>query len=387
MFFLFFDLIKALFLHRLILEKAFMEGFFAQKLLVWYSKNRRFFPWRDTHDPYAIWISEIILQQTRTSQGYDYFLRFMERFPDAEVLAKATEDEVLKYWQGLGYYSRARNLHRAARQVAEMGKFPDNYEGIRKLKGVGDYTAAAVASFAFGLPHAVVDGNVYRVLSRYFGITEPIDTAAGKKYFAALAQELLPKSPDGADYNQAVMDFGAIQCTPRSPECGSCPLSDGCAAWRTNTVQQYPVKSRALKITERYLHYIYIQAEGETVLFRREGKDIWEGLYEPFLIETSVPHTPADLFGSDLLPDFMRKEDAVWNILQENVRHQLTHRTLICNFYRLDLKKKPDPEFFHRRAYWGRPEDLSGYAVPRLISMLFERNGILQDDLRRNKEK
>lgn len=377
---MFFALIKALFLHCFHQIMTFMNGFFAHKLLTWYSENRRFFPWRDTHDPYIIWISEIILQQTRICQGHDYFLRFMERFPDAGALAKATEDEVLKCWQGLGYYSRARNLHRAARQIVEIGKFPDDYESIRRLKGVGDYTAAAIASFAFGLPHAVVDGNVYRVLSRYFGITEPIDTTSGKKYFAALAQELLPKGPEGADYNQAVMDFGAMQCVPRSPECTVCPLADSCVACQTNSVQQYPVKSRTLKVTERYLHYIYIQAEGETVLFRREGKDIWKGLYEPFLIETDKAYSPADLFGSELLPDFMRNGDAVWNILQENVRHQLTHRTLICNFYRLDLNRKPQQTDFHREAVWIQPEELSVYAVPRLISMLFERHGLLSPD-------
>lgn len=358
-----------------------MDGFFAHQLLAWYAGHRRFFPWRDTWNPYIIWISEIILQQTRICQGHDYFLRFMKRFPDVETLAAATEDEVLKCWQGLGYYSRARNLHAAARQIAAVGKFPDDYAQIRKLKGVGDYTAAAIASFAFGLPHAVVDGNVYRVLSRYFGITEPIDTTAGKKSFAALAQELLPKGAEGADYNQAVMDFGALQCVPRSPVCAECPLADTCMAFRTNRVHEFPVKSRTLKVTERYLHYIYIQAEGETPLFRREGKDIWKGLYEPFLIETASPHTPAELFAGGLLPDFARQDGAEWHMLQENVRHQLTHRTLICNFYRLDLIKKPGQDDFQREACWVRPEKLPAYAVPRLVAMLFEKNGLLPSDL------
>lgn len=189
-----------------------------------------------------------------------------ERFPDVETLAEATEDDVLKCWQGLGYYSRARNLHCAARQIVAAGKFPDDYENIRKLKGVGDYTAAAISSFAFGLPYAVVDGNVYRVLSRYFGITEPIDTTAGKKYFAGFARGLLPKGAEGADYNQAIMDFGALQCVPRSPFCAECPFADSCMAYRMNSIHDLPVKSRTLKVSERYLHYIYIQAEGKAAL-------------------------------------------------------------------------------------------------------------------------
>lgn len=355
-----------------------MADFFAHELLAWYGRNRRFFPWRDTREPYIIWISEVILQQTRIVQGHDYFLRFVERFPDVETLAEATEDEVLKCWQGLGYYSRARNLHKAARQVVELGKFPDDYEGIRRLKGVGDYTAAAIASFAYGLPYAVVDGNVYRVLSRYFGITEPIDTTQGKKYFAALAQDLLPKGPEGADYNQAVMDFGAIQCVPRSPDCSKCPLVGSCVAFHSGQVHNFPVKEKALKVKERYLHYIYIQAEGETVLFRREGNDIWRGLYEPFLVETEEFLAASDFLGSSFLPEFCRGR-GVWSVLQENVRHQLTHRTLVCNFYRLDLDKKPDDVDFRKEAVWVSPENLSEYAIPRLVSMLFERNAFIPD--------
>ncbi len=379
--------IKALFLHCFIQMQLFMDGFFAHRLLTWYAGHRRFFPWRDTRNPYMIWISEIILQQTRVSQGYDYFVRFIERFPDVETLAEATEDDVLKCWQGLGYYSRARNLHCAARQIVAAGKFPDDYENIRRLKGVGDYTAAAIASFAFGLPYAVVDGNVYRVLSRYFGITEPIDTTAGKKYFAGFARSLLPEGAEGADYNQAIMDFGALQCVPRSPLCAECPFADSCMAYRMNGVHDLPVKSRTLKVSERYLHYIYIQAEGEAAFFRREGKDIWKGLYEPFLIETGTPYTTTDLFTGDLLPDFVRQEGAEWRVLQENVRHQLTHRTLICNFYRLDLKKKPLSRDFGRDVFWVSREEISRYAVPRLVSVLFERSGLMPSDSGEDREK
>ena len=226
---------------------------FALTLLRWFRENGRDLPWRQTHDPYAIWLSEIILQQTQVKQGWDYWERFMRRWPMVEALAAATEDEVLREWQGLGYYSRARNLHYAAKQIVALGHFPDSIEEIRQLKGVGDYTAAAIGSIAFGLPAAVVDGNVYRVLSRHFGIDTPINTTEGKKVFAALAQSLLPDSPSKysltshhspltSEYNQAIMDFGAIQCTPQSPRCDVCPLMESCAAFREGRVGELPVK-------------------------------------------------------------------------------------------------------------------------------------------------
>ena len=348
-----------------------MDDFFARKLLHWYAEHRRILPWRGTRDPYTIWISEIILQQTRVSQGYSYFLRFMERFPDVEALAAADEDDVLRCWQGLGYYSRARNLHHAARQIVGMGGFPADYERIRRLKGVGDYTAAAIASFAFGLPHAVVDGNVYRVLSRYFGIEDPIDSTAGKKHFSALAQELLP-ADRAADYNQALMDFGALQCLPRSPLCGNCPLEDSCAACLSGRVQQLPVKMKSQKVTVRYLHYIYIHVKGETAFFRREGNDIWRGLYEPFLVETDSLCTPSELFSADRIPGFMHGAGAVWRVLNEGLRHQLTHRQLLCNFYRLDLPEKPSDAVLGRSACWLRTGEWTSYAQPRPVEMMSE---------------
>ena len=212
---------------------------FSEKLIAWYAENKRELPWRNTTDPYIIWISEIILQQTRVAQGYDYFLRFIHRFPDVRALAEAPEDEVMKCWQGLGYYSRARNLHAAAKSM--NGIFPVTYEGVRALKGVGDYTAAAICSSAYGMPYAVVDGNVYRVLSRYFGIDTPVDSAEGKKLFAALADEMMDKSQP-AVYNQAIMDFGAIQCTPQSPNCLFCPLADSCSALKEGTDLAFHIK-------------------------------------------------------------------------------------------------------------------------------------------------
>ena len=230
---------------------------FTTTLLDWFALNGRDLPWRHTHDPYAIWLSEIILQQTRIQQGMDYWLRFMQRWPQVEDLAAATEDEVLHMWQGLGYYSRARNLHTAAQQIVANGKFPDTVDGIKKLKGVGDYTAAAIGSIAFGLPAAVVDGNVYRVLARHYGIDTPINTTQGKKLFTELAQSLLP-SDQPAEFNQAMMDFGAIQCTPVSPKCDTCPLQETCEALRTGRISELPVKERKLKIQTVRLTYIYI---------------------------------------------------------------------------------------------------------------------------------
>ena len=317
----------------------------------WFRENGRDLPWRQTHDPYAIWLSEIILQQTQVKQGWDYWERFMRRWPTVEDLAGATEDEVLREWQGLGYYSRARNLHFAAKQIVALGHFPDTLDDIRKLKGVGDYTAAAIGSIAFGLPAAVVDGNVYRVLARHFGIDTPINTTEGKKLFAALAQEqLLPalnREGQGAGlYNQAIMDFGAIQCTPQSPRCDDCPLMETCAAFREGRVGELPVKQKTLQVKERHLTYIYVRCNGETAIHRRPAGDIWQGLYEPLLTE-QVP-TGAVL-------------------LRQNVKHVLTHRILMADFYLLETDEKPVlPDDY----FWIKETELDRYAVPRLIEIL-----------------
>ena len=257
----------------------------------------------------------------------------MRRWPTVEALAAATEDEVLREWQGLGYYSRARNLHYAARQIVARGSFPTTIEDIKKLKGVGDYTAAAIGSIAFNLPVAVVDGNVYRVLSRYFGIDTPINTTEGKKLFATLAQEqLLPalnREGMGAGlYNQAIMDFGAIQCTPQSPKCDDCPLMESCEAFRTNRIQELPVKLKTLKIRERHLIFIYIRYKGQTAIHRRGAGDIWQGLYEPLSID-----------GGQLTVDNWAAQNhyplstASCQLLRKNVRHVLTHRILYADFY------------------------------------------------------
>lgn len=320
---------------------------FTTTILNWFCENSRALPWRETNDPYAIWLSEIILQQTRIEQGLPYWQRFMQRWHTIEELAAASEDEVLREWQGLGYYSRARNLHTAAKQVVEMGGFPRTLEGIKQLKGVGDYTAAAIGSIAFNLPAAVVDGNVYRVLARHYGIVTPINTTEGKKEFTALAQSLLPAKQASA-FNQAIMDFGAIQCTPLSPNCLSCPLQETCIAFRENKVTELPVKQKTLKIKERHLTYIYIRCNGETAIHRRTAGDIWQGLYEPWLTD-EVP------FGAVLL--------------RQNVKHVLTHRVLYADFWLWEPDQKPELPTDY---LWIKEADIDNYGVPRLIEILLE---------------
>ena len=341
---------------------------FADKLIGWYEENKRDLPWRDTKDPYRIWISEIILQQTRVAQGYDYFVRFMKRFPDVFTLAEAEEDEVMKYWQGLGYYSRARNLHAAARSMAEAGGFPVVYQDVLALKGVGEYTAAAICSFAYDMPYAVVDGNVYRVLSRWMGIDAPIDSTQGKKLFAQVAQELMDKKRP-AIYNQAIMDFGALQCTPSSPNCLFCPLSDSCLALAQGKVDALPVKQHKTKVTNRFFNYIYVRTGGYTFIRKRTGNDIWKNLYEPLLIETDMDLSEnVEVFEQKLL-DVLGKTP--WHFLKpvkQGVKHVLSHRIIHANFYELVL-----PEDFGALEGYQRvaEEDLYKFAVSNLVSQFF----------------
>ena len=334
------------------MEKIREINGFAQTLLKWFEAYGRELPWRETHDPYAIWLSEIILQQTQVKQGWDYWQRFMRRWPTVNDLAAASEDEVLREWQGLGYYSRARNLHNAAQQIVALGHFPDTLEEIKQLKGVGDYTAAAIGSIAFGLPAAVVDGNVYRVLARHFGIATPINSTEGKKEFTALAQSLLPETSAGL-YNQAIMDFGAIQCTPQSPKCVVCPLQESCEALRTGKVSTLPMKEKKLKIKERHLIYIYIRCQGETAIHRRGEGDIWQGLWEPVLME-----------------DGRWKKEVGLRCVAKGVKHVLTHRVLTADFYLWETETKPDlPEDY----IWIKEEDIDNYGIPRLIDKLLKK--------------
>jgi A/G-specific adenine glycosylase len=332
---------------------------FSSIILQWFKENGRALPWRETRDPYAIWLSEIILQQTRIEQGRPYWERFMRRWPTVNDLAAASEDEVLREWQGLGYYSRARNLHTTAKQIVALGHFPDTYDEIRRLKGVGDYTAAAIGSIAFDLPIAVVDGNVYRVLARHFGISTPINTTEGKKEFAALAQELMENGfstsnsqlNNYSQYNQAMMDFGAMQCTPTSPDCMACPLTETCSALREGRVGELPVKRKTLKVKERHLTYIYIRYQGETVLHRRPAGDIWQGLYEPLVMENGK---------------FIMENS---QLIRKHVKHVLTHRIIYADFWLWEPDERPQlPENY----FWIKEEDIDQYGVPRLVELLLE---------------
>ncbi len=339
---------------------------FTVELLKWYERHGRTLPWRETRDPYPIWLSEVILQQTRIQQGMAYWERFMQRFPTVEALAAASEDEVLRLWQGLGYYSRARHLHAAARQIVEQGGFPTTLEGIRSLKGVGDYTAAAVASFAFGLPAAAVDGNAYRVMARYFGIETPINSTEGKKVFAALAAQLLPRDR-AADYNQAVMDFGATWCTPQSPRCADCPLAEACVAWREGRVGLLPVKERKVKMQTRHITYIYVRCHGMTALRRRGPGDIWQGLWEPVCYETGAGEQAARELSALL------QSTAPPRLIKKDVKHVLTHRILMADFYLWEPDSRPAlPDGY----VWIAEENLDSYAVPRLVErVIFEVRG------------
>lgn len=341
---------------------------FSESLIKWYQENKRELPWRDSTDPYLIWISEIILQQTRVAQGYDYFLRFIGRFPDVESLADAQEDEVMKYWQGLGYYSRARNLHAAAQSMD--GVFPKSYSEVLALKGVGEYTAAAICSFAYGMPYAVVDGNVYRVLSRYLDVDVPIDTTGGKKLFAALADEMLDRSQP-ATYNQAIMDFGAMQCTPASPNCLFCPLADTCLALSRGRVSQLPVKQHKTKTTNRYFNYLYVRTGEYTYIGKRTGNDIWRNLFEFPLIETAES-VSEELFLQ--LPElnhlFALGEVPVIRSVCREVKHVLSHRVIYANFYEVILPEQSSSFSAYQRV---KTEELEQYAVSRLVHAFIEK--------------
>ena len=344
-----------------------MEKEFARLLIEWYHEHKRDLPWRNTNDPYLIWISEIILQQTRVAQGYAYYQRFIERFPNLESLAAAEENEVLKYWQGLGYYSRARNLHQAA--ISVNGVFPVKYEDILKLKGVGTYTAAAICSFAYNQPHAVVDCNVYRVLSRFFGINEPIDSGKGKKIFASLAHDLLDKIQP-ALYNQAIMDFGALQCTPLSPDCTVCPFKNRCFAFNHNMVSSLPIKQNKTKTSERFFYYLLIRDNGNIYLNKRTENDIWKNLYELPLIESNTALAVDDFIRKQEFASIF-KENSVVNVrLLNKTKHVLSHRIIYADFYELEAQDiKMDFLSKYTRLNMA---DLELYPVSRLMHNFFE---------------
>lgn len=316
---------------------------FSDIILGWYDRNKRELPWRGTTDPYTVWLSEIILQQTRVVQGTPYFLNFISQYPTVSDLALAPEQEVLKLWQGLGYYSRARNLLHTARHVAGPlnGQFPDTYKGLLALKGVGPYTAAAIASVCFGRAHAVVDGNVYRVLSRYFGVDTPVNTSEGIRAFSDLAQSLMVERRPG-DYNQALMEFGAVQCTPAAPDCANCPLAGGCRAREEGNVFAYPVKRKGKPARRRRLHYLIpVDPEGNTFMRQRTGSGIWQGLYEFPLLEANVEPETED--AQACLAAALNDPALVVTGLQicnpHPVVHKLSHQHLITTFWRVEVER------------------------------------------------
>jgi len=344
---------------------------FTTHLLQWAKEHPRNLPWKDTKDPYKIWLSEIILQQTRVAQGTPYYEKFAATYPRVEGLANAPEDEVMRMWEGLGYYSRARNMHAAAKYIAQelKGKFPNTHKEILKLKGVGPYTAAAIASFAFELPHPVVDGNVYRVLSRRFGIETPIDSTEGKKEFALLAEELLDKKKPSI-YNQAIMDFGATHCKPTNPSCDDCPLQKNCVAYHKGLISKLPLKSKKLKKTTRYFHYFMLQLPNDTFLLqKRIGKGIWRNLYQFPLIEASQLLSFEELRETEEWQKLLNKQSIIFQKTSKTYKHLLTHQTIFISFFELQLKERSNglSDCIEVKA-----ADFDNYAFPRVMNRFLE---------------
>ena len=357
-------------------KQTLQPSFLATALLAWYPRHRRDLPWRHTRDPYAIWLSEVILQQTRVAQGLPYYETFLRAYPTVQDIAAAPETEVLRYWQGLGYYSRARNMHRTARQVVEEygGHFPNNYAGLLKLRGIGPYTAAAIASFAFDEAVAVLDGNVYRVLARLFGLHADIAAPSSRKEFQAVAdQHISASSP--ADFNQAIMEFGAIQCTPAKPDCLFCPMQQSCWAFQHGQVPLLPVKSKAKKARTRYFHYFVLRHDDRVYLRERGEKDIWQGLYDFALAETDAPELPAD--------ELARHLDALGAAIDTSqaaepsaaYRHVLSHQKLEVRFHEVPLSQRlPDAILrdLKLRAY--SATEIEALPKPKLIANYIEQN-------------
>lgn len=350
--------------------------YFQQQLLSWYAGHERPMPWKNEQNPYFIWLSEIILQQTRVEQGWPYYLRFCERFPTVADLANAPEDEVLKLWEGLGYYTRARNLHKAARQIANdrQGVFPDTYEEILALPGVGPYTAAAIASFAFGLPYAVLDGNVFRVLSRYFGEYTPIDAANARAIFNNLASQVLDRTRPG-DFNQAIMDFGASVCLPASPQCPDCPFSPECYAYREGKVKELPFKAKKMIHKERYFHYLVLSHGGEWYIRQRTGQDIWQQLYEFPMIEADKVLEVSELQETSTWESWFGDAPLVVNQVVGPFRQTLTHRKITAYFYQMELPdhwQMPDGAKWRKMAH----QNFEKYAFPKIITFFLVNKGL-----------
>ena len=342
---------------------------FTNSLTKWYLQNKRDLPWRNTRNPYFIWLSEIMLQQTRVAQGMPYFLAFTETFPTVFDLANASEEQVLKLWQGLGYYSRARNLHKTAQKIAfEMnGVFPSSYNELLQLKGIGEYTAAAIASFSFNEVVPVVDGNVFRVLSRYFDLESDIAMASTKKEFAALAFELMPKN-NPALFNQAIMEFGALQCVPKSPNCEICVLNEGCLALQKKKVSELPLKSKKLKVRNRYFNYIiYIDEQQNTIIQKRSDKGIWHNLYEFPLVETETEVDFETIFNAIQEHPFL--SNRIISITEINTKsqpHKLSHQHLYIKFWKVNVEGVTENGLDY--------ESVLGFPFPIVIYNFVEKN-------------
>jgi A/G-specific adenine glycosylase len=307
----------------------------------WYIKNKRDLPWRNTTDPYIIWLSEVILQQTRVNQGMSYFYAFVEKYPTIHDLANATEDDVLKLWQGLGYYSRARNLHQAAKQVVlnYNGTLPNDYKALLSLKGVGEYTAAAIISYAYNQPYAVLDGNVFRVLSRYFGIQEPINSPKGKKIFTQVANEVLDKK-NPALHNQAIMEYGALLCTPVNPNCLECELRSSCVAYEKSLTQLLPFKEQKLKIKERFFYYIIIQHKNTFAIKQRVENDIWKGLFDFPLVELETRVSADKILANPIFISLLNDVEFALVSISDEVKHLLTHQRIFATFIHVSIPRK-----------------------------------------------
>ncbi|MGQ1890800.1 A/G-specific adenine glycosylase [Thermophagus sp. OGC60D27] len=339
---------------------------FASKIREWYQLHGRKLPWRETADPYKIWISEVILQQTQVKQGLNYYQRFICSFPDVRTLAAASERQIMKHWQGLGYYSRARNLHAAAQTIVlkQNGLFPQTYENLLKLRGIGPYTAAAIASIAFGEPKPVVDGNVYRVLSRVFAIALPIDTSEGKKHFEKLAHKLLDVNDPGT-HNQALMDLGALICKPTSPRCHECPVSSMCEAAAIGQQAQFPVKSKKISRKKRWLHFLIISEQGYTILQKRTSDDIWKGLYQFPVIETGkkVPILHIQEQVQQIFSDTLKIQKI------HHAKHLLTHQELNTLFYKVNWpKNRPLPKTINQtRTVVVNNKEIAEFPLPQIL--------------------
>lgn len=354
-----------------------MPVFFTKRMIEWNrTENDRSMPWKGEKDPYRIWISEVILQQTRVEQGWSYYERFIARFPDVQALATAKDEEVFKYWEGLGYYSRCRNLLFSARYIHQElgGKFPTTYVGIAALKGIGPYTAAAIASFAFGLPYAVVDGNVIRVLSRYFGLDIPVDQPASRKLFFERADELLDKK-NPAEYNQAIMDFGATICKPRNPLCESCPMQSSCKAYALGMVDQLPLKAKKIEKKKRFLHYLILEYKGSLFLRKRIEKDIWQNLFEFYLIEDDALLDAQKLLKKPVITSLLKKSSFQLIESSDSRRQVLSHQALEGRFFHLRLTSKPNLP----KEFIAVPQAaISQYPFPRFIQAYMKEKSYIQ---------